>query len=60
MKKENGQKKEFTAYFDDGSNYRFSLNESATAEDARQYAAVWNHLAGKKARVVRITGGATA
>ena len=60
MKKEDGQKKEFTAYLDDGSNYRFSLNESATVEDARQYATMWNNLAGKKTRVVRITGGATA
>ena len=60
MKKEDGQKKEFTAYLDDGSNYRFSLNETATAEDARRYATMWNHLAGKKARVVKIIGATTA
>ena len=53
MKQEKGQKT-FTAYFDDGSKYSFSLNESATAEDAKKYATVWNEMAGRMAWVVRI------
>lgn len=60
MKKENGQKKEFTVYFDDGSNYRFSLNESATPDDAKTYAVTWNQLAGKDVRIVKVTENVSA
>ena len=60
MKKEDGQKKEFTVYFDDGSNYKISLNESATDDDARRYANCWNNLAGKRVRVVRVISAVTA
>lgn len=56
MNQKKDQKKEFTAYFDDGTSYRFSLNENATQEEARRYVTMWNHLAGKKAKIDRIVG----
>lgn len=56
MNQEKDQAKEFTAYFDDGTNFKFKLDKTATRDDAKQYVTIWNGLAGKKAKIDRIIG----